>query len=136
VSVQQQLREALQKAAGRVIDLFREWDSNGDGQVSKMEFRKVMPLLGYHVPVKAIDDLFMSFDRDGSGEISYAELRKELSAGAVAASNEASAAAASDGAKLDHNKSRRGTVVPGKDSPADKLKKAGRRPSIAAGEAS
>ena len=34
----------------RVIDLFREWDEDGDGTVSKKEFRKAMPLLGLEVP--------------------------------------------------------------------------------------
>ena len=30
----------------RVIDLFREWDEDGDGTVSKKEFRKAVPMLG------------------------------------------------------------------------------------------
>tara|TARA_B100000767_G_C19274370_1_gene332740 strand:+ start:185 stop:313 length:129 start_codon:yes stop_codon:yes gene_type:complete len=30
----------------RVIDLFREWDENGSGAVTKKEFRVAMPLLG------------------------------------------------------------------------------------------
>ena len=34
----------------RVIDLFREWDEDGDGTVSKKEFRKAMPLLGFDAP--------------------------------------------------------------------------------------
>ena len=32
-SVADQLQETLQKNAGRVIDLFREWDTDGDGEV-------------------------------------------------------------------------------------------------------
>ena len=44
-----QLRNMLSKNAVRVIDLFREWDEDGDGTVSKKEFRKAMPLLGLEV---------------------------------------------------------------------------------------
>ena len=49
---------ALTRSQVRVIDLFREWDEDGDGTVSKKEFRKAMPLLGLEVPKKEIDALF------------------------------------------------------------------------------
>ena len=35
-----QLRDALSKNAVRVIDLFRDWDDDQSGNVSKKEFRK------------------------------------------------------------------------------------------------
>ena len=76
--VAEQLREALSKNAGRVIDLFREWDQDGDGNVSKKEFRKAMPKLGFDVPAKDVDVLFDSFDPDGSGSIDFTELKKML----------------------------------------------------------
>ena len=73
-----QIKEALQKNADRVLDLFREWDANGDGQVSKKEFRKAMPLLGIDLPVKAIDELFDQHDPDKSGVMELNELQKML----------------------------------------------------------
>ena len=33
-----------------MIDLFREWDEDGDGTVSKKEFRKAVIHLGLEVP--------------------------------------------------------------------------------------
>ena len=48
--VQEQLRDLLTQNAVRVIDLFREWDEDGDGTVSKKEFRKAMPMLGLQLP--------------------------------------------------------------------------------------
>jgi len=75
-SVAEQLKEALIKSAGKVLDLFREWDVDGDGQVTKKEFRKAMPMLGLDVPRKDIDELFDSWDPDKSGSISYEELKK------------------------------------------------------------
>jgi len=86
--------------AVRVIDLFREWDEDGDGIVSKKEFRRAMPLLGLQVgirvrlrvrvrvaqgpspsfalqvPAHEVDALFDSWDPDGSGELDLNELNK------------------------------------------------------------
>ena len=88
----------------RVIDLFRDWDDDGDGmvsqkeftltvtlaraltltpapdtdpnanQVSKKEFRKAMTALGLSAPRKDVDGLFDTFDPDGGGSIDYKEL--------------------------------------------------------------
>ena len=49
------------------MDLFREWDEDGDGEVSKKEFRKAMPLLGIVAPREVVDMLFDTFDPDLSG---------------------------------------------------------------------
>lgn len=95
VSVVDQLREALSANAGRVIDLFREWDVNMDGRVSLLEFRKAMPLLGFHVQQSEVDVLFHSMDPDGSNSIEYNELKKLLRRRAPAAYTGAAATAAS-----------------------------------------
>merc|ERR1740133_899303 len=58
--VQEQLRHVLTSNAVRVIDLFREWDEDGDGTVSKKEFRKAMPMLGLEVSKQDINALFDS----------------------------------------------------------------------------
>ena len=80
--IAEQLRDILSKQAVRVIDLFREWDEDGDGTVSKKEFRKAMPMLGLEVPKKEIDALFDSWDPDGSGSLTLKELDKKLRRGA------------------------------------------------------
>lgn len=74
----EQLKEALSKNAARVIDLFREWDANGDGEISKKEFRQAMPLLGFELPAKAIDALFDENDPDRTGVMDFKELQKML----------------------------------------------------------
>ena len=78
VSVADQLRDALVNNAVRVIDLFREWDEDGDGTVSKKEFRKAIIHLGLEVPPAAVDELFDSFDKDGGGAINFRELNHLL----------------------------------------------------------
>ena len=80
-SVAEQLRDALSKSAARVIDLFREWDDDGNGKVSKKEFHKAMGLLQFNVPAEDIDALFDSWDPDGSGLLTMDELQKELRRG-------------------------------------------------------
>ena len=72
------IEEALAANAGRVIDLFREWDGDGDGKVSKQELRRAVAALGFDVPDEDADALFDTFDPDGSGSIEYAELKRAL----------------------------------------------------------
>lgn len=76
--ITQQIAAALRHNAGKVMDLFREWDQDGDGEVSKKEFRKAMPAIGLEVPVKEVDALFDSWDKDGGGSLNYKELSKIL----------------------------------------------------------
>jgi len=74
-----QMAEKLSGQAARVIDLFKKWDRDGDGSISKVEFRKAMPMLGITGHTQAeVDALFESFDPDGSGEITFRELYKML----------------------------------------------------------
>ena len=53
---------------GGVI-LFREWDVDGDGSITRKEFHKAMPLLGFEVPKEEIDGVFDEFDVEGGGSI-------------------------------------------------------------------
>ena len=78
VPYQEQLRSALSQHAVRVIDLFREWDEDESGTVSKKEFRKAMPMLGLDVPVGDVDALFDTWDPDGSGMLELKELTRVL----------------------------------------------------------
>ena len=70
--------------AVRVIDLFREWDEDASGSVSKKEFRKAMPMLGLDVPAEDVDALFDSWDPDGSGMLELKELTRVLKGQAAA----------------------------------------------------
>ena len=74
------LREALNRSSTRVVDLFRQWDDDGSGSISKKEFRRAIMALGFDFfdDVSEIDKVFDEFDTDGSGEIDYKELNKML----------------------------------------------------------
>ena len=76
---------ALRKNSARVLDLFRSWDTDGDGEVTRAEFHEAMPKLGLDVPKKEIDTLFSEWDKDGGGALTLRELQKILSAAKVSA---------------------------------------------------
>ena len=61
-SLSQQLAEALKSNSGRVLDLFRSWDTDGDGEVSRAEFHKAIPALGLEVPKADVEELFNTWD--------------------------------------------------------------------------
>ena len=83
VPLADQLRLILFKNAVRVIDLFKSWDTDGDGTISKKEFRRAMVALGVSGPSGsgAVDELFDSFDFNKSGMISHKEMNKWLRSG-------------------------------------------------------
>ena len=76
--ISEQIATALRASAGRVMDLFREWDADGDGEITRKEFRKAMPMLGLEVPVSAVDELYDQWDSDGGGAINFKELQRVL----------------------------------------------------------
>ena len=79
VPIIEQLAVALSSNLGRVVDVFREWDDDANGRISRREFRQALPLLGLRAVSRAeADELFDSLDRDRSGELEYAELHAKL----------------------------------------------------------
>jgi Ca2+-binding EF-hand superfamily protein len=84
----QTLRGALAAKLGRVIDIFREWDDDGDGVISRAEFRKALPVLGVAVDRADCNALFDLLDDDSSGFIDYKELNAKLRSGATVQTND------------------------------------------------
>ena len=80
-TVAEQLRDALSKAAVRVVDLFRDWDDDKSGTVSRKELHKAMAEMQFDVPAGEIDALFDEWDPDGSGLLELKELEKLLRRG-------------------------------------------------------
>ena len=57
VSVAEQIGNALRENGARIMDLFREWDTDNDGEVSRDEFHKAMPKLGLDVDKEVTNSL-------------------------------------------------------------------------------
>ena len=74
------LRSKLANAAefGLIVDIFREWDDDQNGTISRTEFRKALPVLGIAIENHQADSLFALFDTDGSGAVDYRELHEKL----------------------------------------------------------
>jgi Ca2+-binding EF-hand superfamily protein/predicted esterase len=79
VSVQEQLREILKANSVKLVDLFADWDEDGNGGLDKKEFRKGIIAMGYDAPNKDIDAIFDSMNGDGNGFIEFEELKVALS---------------------------------------------------------
>ena len=78
VSIAEQLFEALKSHSAKLIDLFREWDDDGNGAIDKREMRQAVAALGYSAPKKEINAFFDSIDDDASGFIEFEELKEAL----------------------------------------------------------
>lgn len=62
-----------------MLDLFRSWDADGDGEISRKEFHKAIPALGIEATKADVEEVFNTWDSDGGGSLAYKELRKILS---------------------------------------------------------
>ena len=58
--------------------LFRAWDANGDGQVSRLEFTRGLDALGLPASKMEVQAFFSRFDPDGSGQLSLREIEAAI----------------------------------------------------------
>jgi len=70
---QEQFYAIIKQNAKQMAAMFKEIDEDGDGIISKTEFRKAIPLLGVSVPKSDIDELFNKIDKSGDGSIDSSE---------------------------------------------------------------
>jgi len=80
-SVAEQLQQVLRDNFLRILDVFRMWDIDEDGTVSRKEFAEAIGALGYAAERTDIDAVFDHFDSDQSGMLDYHEMYAQLRAG-------------------------------------------------------
>ncbi|HEV8557777.1 MAG TPA: EF-hand domain-containing protein [Actinophytocola sp.] len=56
-----------------LTDAFNELDGNGDGQITRTEFRAAMTARGEEITDAEIESIFADADSDRDGQISLAE---------------------------------------------------------------
>ena len=54
-------------------NLFRNFDNDGDGNISQPEFLKMLSSLGYTISAQEVSQMVNSFDQNGDGEMDFAE---------------------------------------------------------------
>ena len=74
-SLPDQLNSILSEHSVKLIDLFRDWDEDGNGAIDKKEFRKAIAALGYDVPKSVSHKLFAKLDKNNTGNIGYKEIK-------------------------------------------------------------
>ena len=62
----------------RVIHLFREIDSSGDGKVDLIELEETFDRLGLEASQEEVEQVYVLLDKDGDGSVDYRELINTL----------------------------------------------------------
>lgn len=94
------LGNALRRASAPPVELMKAWDMNGDGMLSRIEFRQQVRRLNIGADYHETDKLFDTLDVDASGEIDIRELKGAVGRLQKAAA-EAEAEANVEAAKLE-----------------------------------
>ena len=71
-------KKALVLVKHLVISIFHLWDENGDGKLTRVEFRHGIQRLGFEASATECNDLFNRFDVDGDNRIDLNELSRML----------------------------------------------------------
>jgi Ca2+-binding EF-hand superfamily protein len=72
------VRKIIRRRDENLDRVFREFDRNGDGEVSEREFLRAMDKLRLDLTDKEARKLMSRFDTDNSGRISYREFIRHL----------------------------------------------------------
>jgi Ca2+-binding EF-hand superfamily protein len=77
-TVAQLLKEYLSSKNMRVMDLFRDFDADGSGEIDRNEWIAAWAKIGADFPKQVIEAAFDEFDPNKSGSIDFEELNKFL----------------------------------------------------------
>ena len=77
-TVAQSLKEYLSSKNMRVMDLFRDFDADGSGEIDRKEWIAAWAKIGADFPRQVIEAAFDEFDPNKSGSIDFEELNKFL----------------------------------------------------------
>ena len=76
--VRKEFKRITKSSSGppRVRSTFEDLDSNGDGDVSKREFRNGLEQMGFNFSDRKVRELLKRLDKDGDGTVDYEEFER------------------------------------------------------------
>ena len=86
-------RLALAQNSMALAEVFNEWDVNGDGKITKREFRQGVGMMKLSVPLEEINRLFDMWDPQGNGFLTLSDLREKMASLSAPAASEKEAGA-------------------------------------------
>ncbi|XP_022972423.1 calmodulin-like protein 1 [Cucurbita maxima] len=75
------LRQALQPSMEEIKQIFKWFDTNRDGRISKHEYRGILEALGRGSSMEEVQKIFKAVDTDGDGYINLNEFMEVLRSG-------------------------------------------------------
>merc|ERR1712061_256465 len=61
-----------------VYDAFNSLDLNGDGRISREEFKRIIQSRGFYVSDKEVNEIVEKMDKNKDGRVSFAEFADEI----------------------------------------------------------
>jgi Ca2+-binding EF-hand superfamily protein len=81
------IRDASWHSESKLRDLFREFDRDDSGRITRAQFRKAFARMGLRASTVDVDRLVDRLDKDNSGDISYREFVTAATGGASSSSS-------------------------------------------------
>jgi hypothetical protein len=79
--MKQSLTQIFTESGVQLERVFREFDEDRNGAISKQELRHGLSSLGTDLTPEQVDDFFDILDQDGDGEIDYVEFAQWFGSG-------------------------------------------------------
>ena len=73
VDILEKLRQIMRSSSQTLDQIFKEFDSDGNGSISEVEFRNAIRKLGLGLTSREIDKLMLRIDSNSDGKIDYNE---------------------------------------------------------------
>jgi len=84
VEAKERLKCQLTGQLSEIAQLFKQWDTNGNGRVDVNEWHRAVLMCGIPASRETCDAVFTDLDSDGSGQLQYIELLRSLLRDALA----------------------------------------------------
>ena len=78
VDIMEKLRQIIKTSSQNINDIFREFDEDGNGFISQVEFRNAIRKLNLGLTSREVDKLMLRIDSNQDGKIDYQEFMSKF----------------------------------------------------------